>query len=106
MVAQEIFLDRANQQYTISLDAGVFAQDICIKESGQYFCCIVIHDAQCDILVHSDVPDASLHIVVVSYAAQEKNVRLSLDAHTDRDGVSVDMTLLSLVGENGSIDIQ
>jgi|GEM_PF-2250251 len=103
---QNIFLDRGNQQYTACLDAGVFVQDICIKESGQYFYCIVIYDAQCDIVIHSDALDVNIHIVVVSYAAHQKNVRLSLDAHTDRNGVSVDMTLLSLVGENGSIDIQ
>lgn len=103
---QSIFLDKTNPEYTICLDTGIFIQDICIKESGQYFCCIIVHDAQCDILVHSDAVDASIHIVVISYAAQEKNVRLMLDAKTDRDGVSVDMTLLSLVWENGSIDIQ
>lgn len=103
---QSIFLDKTNQHYTISLEAGNFVQDVCVKESGQYFCCIVVHDAQCDIVVHSDVVDVSMQIVIISYAAQTKNVRLSLDAHTDRDGVSVDMTLLSLIGENGYIDIQ
>lgn len=103
---QSIFLDKENPQYIASLDEGVFMQDICIKESGQYFCCLVVYDAQCDILIHSEAKDASCHIVVISYAAQTKNVRLSLDAHTDRDGVAVDMTLLSLVWQDGSIDIQ
>jgi hypothetical protein len=106
MTTKEIFLDSTNQQYTARLDAGTFTQDICVKESGQYFCCIVVHDAQCDIVVHSDVVDVDLHIIVISYAAHQKNVRLSLDAHTDRDGVAVDMTLLSLVGEDGFVDIQ
>lgn len=103
---QNIFLNTSNQQYTARLDEGNFVKDICVQESWKYFCCIVVYDAQCDIVIHSDAVDVSVHIVVVSYAAQQKNVRLSLDAHTDRNGVSVDMTLLSLVGENGVIDIQ
>jgi len=105
-MTQSIFLNTANQYHTASLEAGQFVQDICIQESGHYFCCIVVHDAQCDIVVHSDVVDVYIQIVVISYAAQTKNVRLSLDAYTDRDGVAVDMTLLSLIGENGYIDIQ
>lgn len=101
-----ILLDDQQKIYADAILSGTKKYDICVQDSGEYGCCIISHDAQVELSIHSDVPDVKITIISINYATQDKPVQLSIDACTNKDNVEVDMTILSLAGQWSYIDIQ
>lgn len=94
-----IIIDKNHKLYTTVITHTT--KNITIKaiDTGDYGCCIVVHNAEVTITVQSNIPDVHITIVCINYASRDKSVKCTIDAFTDHDRVAIDMTILSLAGK-------